>query len=111
MRAAVRVSYGSPDVVQLEEIEQPALENDGVLVRVRAASVNPADLYSVVGRPWVGRAQMGILRPRQRALGVDFAGTAEAVGRTSPTSGLATRCSAGEPGRSGSTSAFATPSR
>ena len=81
MRAIVRNTYGSPDVLELQEIEKPDLADDGVLVRVRAASVNRADWYSLTGTPYVGRTQMGLLKPKQQVLGVDFAGTVEAVGR------------------------------
>jgi len=80
MKAAVRDRFGPPDVVELREIEKPTPADDEVLVRVRAASVNPADWYSVAGRPYVGRAQMGLLKPKSNLLGVDYAGTVEAVG-------------------------------
>jgi NADPH:quinone reductase-like Zn-dependent oxidoreductase len=52
-----------------------------VLVRVRVASVNIADWYSVVGRPWIARMETGLRRPKSNRLGVDFAGTVEAVGK------------------------------
>ena len=81
MKAAVRDRYGSPDVVELREIDRPVAADDDVLVRVRAASVNPADWYGVTGTPYVGRAQMGLRRPKEQRLGVDFAGTVEAVGK------------------------------
>jgi len=81
MRAVVRNTYGSADVLELKEIDKPELVNDGVLVRVRAASINPADWYGLTGGPYVARAQMGLLRPKEQALGVDFAGTVDAVGR------------------------------
>ena len=81
MRAAVRDRYGSPDVVELREIDMPVAADDEVLVRVRAASINPADWYSVTGRPYVARALGGILKPKSDRLGIDFAGTVEAVGR------------------------------
>jgi NADPH:quinone reductase-like Zn-dependent oxidoreductase len=81
MTAAVRDTYGSPDVLELRQIEKPALTDDGVLVRVRAASINAADWYGLTGTPYVGRKEMGLRRPKQRVLGVDFAGTVEAVGR------------------------------
>jgi len=80
MKAAVRDRFGSPDVVELREIEKPTPADDEVLVRVRAASVNPADWYGVTGRPYVGRPAMGLLKPRSNRLGVDFAGTVDAVG-------------------------------
>jgi len=81
MRAAVRDRFGSPDVVELREIEKPTPADDEVLVRVRATSVNPADWYGVTGRPYVGRPAMGLLKPRSNRLGVDFSGTVEAVGK------------------------------
>jgi NADPH:quinone reductase-like Zn-dependent oxidoreductase len=81
MRAAVRDRFGSPDVIELRDIEKPTPADDEVLVRVRAASVNPADWYGVTGRPYVGRPAMGLLRPRSNRLGVDFAGTVDAVGK------------------------------
>src|SRR5919106_175044 len=81
IKAAVRDRYGSPDVIELQEIEKPVASDDEVLVRVHAASVNPADWYGMTGRPYVGRAQMGLLKPKQRVLGVDYAGTVEAVGK------------------------------
>ena len=80
MRAAVRDRYGSPDVVELQEIDKPVPTEDEVLVRVRAASLNLADWYEVTGRPYVGRTQMGLFKPKTNRLGVDYAGTVEAVG-------------------------------
>ena len=81
MKAAVRDRYGPPEVVELREIDTPAPADDEVLVHVRAASVNPADWYETTGTPYVGRVPMGLRKPKQRVLGVDFAGTVEAVGR------------------------------
>jgi NADPH:quinone reductase-like Zn-dependent oxidoreductase len=80
MKALVHDRYGSPDVLELRHVEEPALTDDGVLVRVRAASVNPADWYGVTGRPYVGRPMQGVLKPRSPFVGVDFAGVVEAVG-------------------------------
>ena len=80
MKAIIHDRYGSPDVLELQEVEKPDVTDDGVLVRVRAASVNPADWYGMTGIPYVGRALMGLFKPKQRVLGVDFAGTVEAVG-------------------------------
>jgi NADPH:quinone reductase-like Zn-dependent oxidoreductase len=81
MKAAVRDRYGSPDVVELREIDRPAPADDEVLVRVRAASVNAADWYGMTGTPYVGRTQMGLRKPKSNRLGTDFAGTVEAVGK------------------------------
>ena len=81
MKAIVRDTYGSEDVLHLREVEKPAVTDDGVLVRVRAAAINPADWYGMTGRPFVGRPAMGLRKPKEHVLGVDFAGTVEAVGR------------------------------
>jgi NADPH:quinone reductase-like Zn-dependent oxidoreductase len=81
MKAAVRDRFGSPDVVELREIDKPVPTDNEVLVRVRAASLNLADWYAVTGRPYVGRAQMGLRKPKSNRLGVDYAGTVEAVGK------------------------------
>src|SRR5256884_858221 len=81
MKAIVVQKYGSPDVLELKDVEKPAVEEDGVLVRVRAASVNPADWYGVAGRPYVARIAVGLLKPKSDRLGIDFAGTVEAVGK------------------------------
>ncbi len=80
MKAVVRSAYCPPDGLEVEEVSRPDLPADGVLVRVHASSVNPADWYGLSGTPYVGRVAMGLRRPRQRALGTDFAGTVEAVG-------------------------------
>lgn len=81
MRAVVQDRYGI-DELRLEEVDEPALADDGVLVRVRASSVNRAQCYMVSGVPYLGRPQTGLRRPRTRVVpGVDFAGTVEAVGR------------------------------
>lgn len=82
MRAAFRERYGAPrDVVELREIEKPTPADDEALVRVRAASVNIADWYGVVGKPRVGRFAMGLFKPKEIRLGVDYAGVVEAVGK------------------------------
>lgn len=81
MRAIVRDRYGPPDLLQLQEVEQPECADDGVLVRVRAASVNRLDWYDVTGTPWVARTMTGLRGPKSRLLGVDFAGTVAAVGK------------------------------
>jgi hypothetical protein len=80
MRAAVRARFAPEDVVEVREIDKPVPEDDEVLVRVRAASLNIADWYGVVGRPVVGRVSMGLRGPKTIELGIDYAGTVEAVG-------------------------------
>ena len=81
MRAMVRSRFGSPDVLELKDIDRPVVADDGLLVRVRATSVNPADWYSLTGTPYLGRMAFGLLKPKLAVLGIDFAGTVESVGR------------------------------
>jgi NADPH:quinone reductase-like Zn-dependent oxidoreductase len=78
MKAAVYTRYGSPDVVQIADVEMPVPKDDGVLIRVRAASVNPLDEGLMKGG---GRVVTGLRRPKVTRLGVDVAGQVEAVGR------------------------------
>jgi NADPH:quinone reductase-like Zn-dependent oxidoreductase len=82
MKALVRHKFGGPEVVHVEEVERPALEDDRVLVRVRASSINKADMHLLVGTPRVTRliGRNGILRPKNPLLGTDVAGVVEAVG-------------------------------
>jgi NADPH:quinone reductase-like Zn-dependent oxidoreductase len=77
MRAVVRDEYGGPDVLKIEEIDKPELVDDGVIVRVRAAALNPTDYVLMRG---FLRPQTGWRRPRQRVVGIDVAGIVEAVG-------------------------------
>ena len=79
MNAIVQDRFGHPDVLELRQIDRPEAGDDQVLVRVKAASVNPADWYAMVGAPYLARPQMGLRRPRSR-LGIDLAGVVEAVG-------------------------------
>src|SRR5438445_1435382 len=82
MKAIIYHNYGSPDVLRLEEIEKPVPNDDQVLVRVRAASVNPLDWHVIEGAPYIFRLMgVGLFKPKETQLGVDFAGTVEAVGR------------------------------
>jgi NADPH:quinone reductase-like Zn-dependent oxidoreductase len=80
MKAAVRDRFGPPPVVEIREIDKPVPDDNEMLVRVRAASLNMADWYAVTGRPFVGRTEIGLRKPKSDRLGVDYAGTVEAVG-------------------------------
>ena len=80
MQAAIRDRYGPPDVVRLAEIDRPTPADDQVLVRVRAASVNRADLDGLTPRPNFARLFMGLRAPRNHRVGIDVAGVVEAVG-------------------------------
>jgi NADPH:quinone reductase-like Zn-dependent oxidoreductase len=80
MKAIVHRCYGSPDVLEFEDIEKPAAADNEVLVRVHAASVNPLDWHFMRGSPYLMRLGSGLGTPSDASLGVDFAGTVEAVG-------------------------------
>src|SRR5881394_3668908 len=81
MKAIVYCDYGLANL-KLEEIEKPVPNDDQILVRVRAASVNPYDWHFVEGTPYVMRAMgVGLRKPKDTRLGVDFAGTVEAIGK------------------------------
>jgi len=79
MKAVVYHSYGSPDVLKIEEVEKPAVAENGVLVSVHASSVNPVDWYGMIGL-FIGRISSGLFKPKDPRLGTDFAGVVEAVG-------------------------------
>ena len=80
MKAIVYRCYGSTDVLKLEDIEKPAPGDDEVLIKVRAAAVNPLDWHFMRGTPYFIRLMSGLGAPDDPRLGVDFAGTVEAVG-------------------------------
>src|SRR4029077_6330705 len=81
MKAVVYCDNGIANL-KLQEIEKPAPADDQILVRVRAASINPYDWHFVEGTPYVMRAMgVGLRKPKDTRLGVDFAGTVEAVGK------------------------------
>jgi len=80
MKAIVQDVYGSPDVMRLEEVALPPIGADGVLVRVRAAAVNPLDWHFMRGEPYLLRLISGLRKPKRRIQGVDVAGEVEAVG-------------------------------
>ena len=80
MKAIVYRCYGSADVLAVENIEKPAPADDEILVKVHAASVNPLDWHYMRGSPYLMRLGTGLGAPKETRLGVDFAGTVEAVG-------------------------------
>ena len=104
MRAMVYREYGSPDNLEIQEVDMPAVKDDEVLVKVLAASVNVLDWHFLTGTPFLARIMAGgLLRPKQTILGVDLAGQVEAVGES------VTRFQPGDEvfGGSGSGGAFA----
>ncbi len=83
MKAIVQDEYGSADILRLEEIEQPVLQNNQVLVRVYASSVNAGDWHLMRGTPFLIRLMFGgISKPTIKTLGSDVAGRVEAVGES-----------------------------
>ncbi len=81
MKAIIYEKYGSPDVLQLKEVEKPMPKDDEVLVKVQAASVNPLDWHALRGTPFLQRLESGLLKPKNKILGADIAGRIEAVGK------------------------------
>jgi NADPH:quinone reductase-like Zn-dependent oxidoreductase len=80
MKAVIRDEYG-PDNLRVDRVDKPEPADNEVLVKVHAASLNRLDWYTLTGTPYIGRPQFGIRKPKDPRLGVDFAGTIEAVGR------------------------------
>ncbi len=81
MKAIVYRCYGSPDVLEFEDVEKPTPADNEVLVQVHAASVNPLDWHYMRGSPYLMRLGSGLGAPKDSRMGVDFAGTVEAVGK------------------------------
>jgi len=80
LKALVYSKYGSPDVLHLEEVEQPVVKGNEVLIKVHASSVNDWDWGLLRGKPFLARLPTGLFKPTNRILGADVAGTVEAVG-------------------------------
>ena len=81
MKAIVYTEYGSPDVLQLKEIEKPTPKDDEVLIKVYAVSINDWDWGLLQGIPFTNRLLFGLLKPKNQILGSDIAGRIEAVGK------------------------------
>jgi len=81
MKAIVITKYGSPDVLQLREVEKPTPKNNQVLIKVHAAVVTPSDCAFRKGDPFIIRLIYGLSKPRISILGVEFSGEIEAVGK------------------------------
>jgi NADPH:quinone reductase-like Zn-dependent oxidoreductase len=81
MKAMVYQKYGSPDVLELKEVEKPTPKDDEVLIKVHAASANAGDWHLLRGEPFLLRLMFGLLKPKNQRLGSDVAGTVEGVGR------------------------------
>jgi NADPH:quinone reductase-like Zn-dependent oxidoreductase len=80
MKAIIQTRYGSPDVLQVTEVDKPVVKDDEVLVRVHAAAINIGDWHLLRGMPYVVRLVAGLRRPRRDIPGLDIAGQVDAVG-------------------------------
>jgi NADPH:quinone reductase-like Zn-dependent oxidoreductase len=82
MKAVVYTNYGSPDVLEIRDVKKPVPNDDQILIKVRAAAVNPLDWHFMEGTPYIMRAMgVGLRKPKDPRLGVDYAGQVEAVGK------------------------------
>ena len=82
MKAIIRDSYGPPDVLKFQEIEKPIPKDDEVLMKVHSASINHADSHGLRGTPFMARIILGgLIKPKVKILGYDFAGQVESVGK------------------------------
>ena len=79
MNAIVHCEYGGPEVLTLAKVEKPTPADNQVLVKVRAVSLNPLEL--AIRGPWAVRPLLGMRKPKDTRLGVDYSGTVEAVGK------------------------------
>jgi len=80
MKAMIYHEYGSPDNLELAEIEMPAVKDDEELVKVFASSLNWIDLHFLTGTPFLARFMAGLFKPKNQVLGIDLAGVVEATG-------------------------------
>jgi len=80
MKAIILKKYGSPDYLELIEVEKPVPKDNEVLIKINAASVNSWDKDIILGIPFVNRMEFGIRQPKARIMGIDIAGEVEQVG-------------------------------
>ena len=82
MIAAIRKVYGPPTAIRIEELEKPVPEDDQLLIKVHATTVNRTDCANLTAKPFIMRFVLGFFKPRKAILGTDFSGTVEAVGKS-----------------------------
>ena len=81
MKAFTKTKYGGPELLRLEEVEKPLVKDDHILVKVLANSANPADWHILRAKPFFARFTYGLLKPKDKIPGADFAGVVEEVGK------------------------------
>ncbi|NEP84291.1 MAG: NAD(P)-dependent alcohol dehydrogenase [Okeania sp. SIO3B3] len=81
MKAITYYTYGSPDVLNFEEVQKPTPGDDEVLVKVHASAANAGDWHILRGDPYLVRLMFGLFKPKFNILGIDLAGRVEAVGK------------------------------
>ena len=81
MKAFTKTIYGGPEILHLEEVANPILNDGDLLVKVSANSANPADWHILRGTPFLARLTVGLFKPKNKILGADFAGVVEQTGK------------------------------
>jgi NADPH:quinone reductase-like Zn-dependent oxidoreductase len=82
MKAVIQTTYGTPDILQIQDVQKPTPADNEVLVKIHAASINKRDWFVLTGSPWISRLSTGgMSKPKTTILGADIAGHVEAVGR------------------------------
>ena len=81
MKAIVYTKYGPPEVLQLKEVEKPVPGENEILVKIYAASANPADWHMIGGKPVFARISFGLFKPKVTTPGIDIAGEVDAIGK------------------------------
>jgi len=81
VKAAVYTRFGPPEVVRIADVDKPVPGDDEVLIKIRAAAVNPLDWHFMRGTPYIGRMMFGLSKPKFTRLGADVAGEIEATGK------------------------------
>ena len=81
MKAIVYTQFGPPEVLQLKEVEKPLPEENEVLIKVRATTVNRTDCANLTAKPFIMRFSLGLFNPKKKIMGTEFAGDIEAAGK------------------------------
>lgn len=81
MKAFIKTKYGGPEILSLQDVESPLLQEDQLLVKVMANSANPADWHLLRGKPYFARLTSGLFKPKEKIPGADFAGVVVKTGK------------------------------